>query len=229
MPQKTGQFGRFFFGFASVCLAAVTYNNWVLGRWLNPILFKANGSVSEFSVHGQPHYWLFRLLDITSGLLLVFAALLFVNRLGGSGFGRLVLTFMVLLGAANVADALSTLPCSETLSAQCNIPVSLSLSHYQVPAHGYSSTIIALCYLLLPLAGLGWSLRRQLWPATLISAVTVVDALVSLGLALANYANSRTLSVRTSGAGQEIQMVILGFWLVVFYFLVWQVQTNPKD
>ena len=217
MPQSARLSHKTAAGFAAVVVGALAYNNWLLGHWLNPAMFKANGSVSEFSVSSQPHYWVFRLLDIISGMLLVAAAWLFINHFGPSRAGRWLLILTAILGLANIADAISTLPCSETLSRRCQVPVSLSLSHYQVPAHGYSSTVIAFCYFFLPLAGLLWAGRQRLWPVVAISAVVLADALTSLGLAIANYLNSHSLSVRTSGAGQEIEMSLLAVWLIVSY------------
>jgi hypothetical protein len=201
----------------AICLAAITYNNWSLGAWLNPTLFKDNGSVSEFSVHSQPHFLIFRLLDITSGLLLIAGAGLFAKWFRLSRAGQAVLALTAILGVANIVDALTTLPCSETLSRQCLVPVTISLSHYQVPAHGYSSTVIALCYLLLPLAGLAYGLKRKLWFISALSFLVVADAVTSFVLALANYIHDRSLTVRTSGAGQEVEMMILGIWLIGFY------------
>jgi hypothetical protein len=209
-------------------LGALLYNNWLLGNWLNPNLFKNNGSVSEFSVHSQPHALVFRSLDIISGLLIVIIARMFANQLWRSKHEKIILLATTILGLANIMDALRALPCSETLSNKCVIPVSISLSHYQVPAHGYSSTAIALCYFLLPLMGLIYALKRRLWFISTISFLAVADALASFVSALINYIHSRSLSVYTSGAGQEVEMIILAIWLAAFYVSVVRDKARPQ-
>lgn len=212
----------------SVIAAALTYNNWFLGPWLNPILFSKSGSISEYSVAGQPHYLVFRLLDILSGLLLTVIAVLFINTLAKSRVGKLILVTTFILGVANIADALAALPCSETLNNHCVIPVSISLSHYQVPAHGYSSTLIALCYFLLPLAGVMYGLGRRSQFILITSSLVVADALASFVSAIINYIHNHSLSVRTSGTGQEVGMIILAVWLIGFYLYI-QRFSQPKD
>ena len=203
-----------------VGLAAITYNNWALGSWLNPLLSKNNGSISEFSISGQPHYLVFRILDVLSGILLIATAALFVKNLDGSRPGRFILAVTAVMGIANIADALITLPCSVTLSSTCSIPVRISFSHYQMPAHAYSSIALAVCYFLLPLAGLVYGLRQKHRLSIAVSALTLGSALYSLGSALGHYIHIHSFTVRASGGGQEAEMIILVVWLVVFYLSV---------
>jgi hypothetical protein len=206
--------------YSVVALTALTYNNWLLGTWLNPLLFNHNGSVSELSVSAQPHSLVFRLLDVVAGLLLVATAVLFIRQLQESKTGKFILIVTALMGVANIADAINTLPCSETLSQACQVPVSISLSHFQVPAHGYSSSVIAVCYLLLPLGGLFLAYRKRFWPLTVLSLLMVAESLASLGSALANYARHHGVTVQTSGRGQEWEMIVLAAWLIGFYFYI---------
>src|SRR5579862_3043493 len=154
-------------------LAGLTYNNWLLGVWLNPDLVKANGSISEYSAISQPHHLVFKGLDVISGLLLVGLAYAWRAKLWSSRSGRAIVIGTAVLGVANIFDALASLPCSETLDKNCYVPVSISPSHFQVPAHGYSSTVIAICYLVLPLAGLIFAYHRRLKVMALVSLITV--------------------------------------------------------
>lgn len=198
-------------------LAGLVFNNWVLGPWLNPVLFKVDGSISEFSISNQPHYWVFRSLDMVAGAALILLAYVSIGELGKSRLGKFILIVTAVLGISNIADAIFTLSCSETLSTSCSIPVKVSLSHYQVPAHAYSSVSIALCYFLLPLGGLIYGLRSRVRPIVIISSVALGSAVYSFGSALGNYIRVHSLTVRASGDGQGVEMIIVSLWLLVFY------------
>lgn len=196
-------------------LAALTFNNWVLGPMLNKTLFDKNGSVSEFSALNQPYYWVFRSLDILSGLLMIILAIALKQFIDGRAkTGRVLIGGLFLLGVSNAIDALLPLSCSETLSSACKVPVSISLSHFQVPPHAYSSVLIAICYLVLPIAGLLYALGRKINLLIIISTVSILIALYSLLSAILQYESQNSLSVRTSGLGQEVQMAFLGLWLI---------------
>jgi len=214
--------------YSVVSTAVLAFNNWVLGRWLNPVLFNHNGAVSEFSVPTQPHSLVFRMLDIAAGLLLVATAALFIHDLKNSKIGKSILIITAVLGVANAADAIDTLRCSETLSRACQIPVSLSPAHFQVPAHGYSSSIIAVCYFLLPLAGLLLIYKKRFWPGIILSLLVVVESLVSLGSALANYVRLHNITVQASGSGQEWEMLIFTLWILGFYAYIQRSESNNE-
>jgi len=201
---------------AAAVLAGLTFNNWLLGPFLNARLFGADGSISEFSVRGQPDFWVFRGLDIAAGLLLIGLAYLLKDALKGRRYGQLLLIATAALGLANVADALAPLSCSETLDGACKIAVRLSHG-YSVPAHAYSSVAVAICYFLLPLSGLLFGRAIKSRFLTLSSGLLVILALYSFVSAVVNYIRISSLTVRTSGAGQEVQMLLLGLWLAAFY------------
>ena len=206
-------------GITLAAAALLTYNNWLLGPYLNRELFLRNGSVSEFSAITQPHHWIFRGLDILSGALLILFSFYLARRITRASIGGKVLIFgSAILGAANIFDALFALRCSETLNAGCSIGVSLSPSHFQMPAHGYSSVIIACCYLLLPLAGFLYGVAKQHKVLIFFSAVAAAMALESLLSAIFQYLSLQSLTVHTSGTGQEIQMLALAVWYVCLAF-----------
>lgn len=212
-----------------ITLAALSYNNWLLAPLLNPVLFSKNGSVSEFSVLTQPHYFVFRALDILAGLLLAATVIFFAGQLYSDRYGKLILITTFILGAANIADALAALPCSETLNAACRIPIVISFNGYNVPTHAYSSTVIAVCYLLLPLFGLLYGLRNKSRYISLSSAALVIMALASFVLAVLDYIKIHGLTVHTTGRGQEIQMIILAVWIIGFYLFIDFRHTKTED
>lgn len=204
---------------AIAALAALTFNNWLLGPFLNKELFVKNGSVSEFSAMTQPHYWVFRGLDIVSGGLFILLALVMSQQPLLSSKARMVLIWgTAVIGAANIIDALFTLQCSETLNAACRLPVNISLNHFQMPSHGYSSVVIAICYFALPLAGFMYSIARKSRELMILSALAMAMALESFLSAIFQYIVHNSFSVKTSGVGQEVQMVVIGVWLIVWAF-----------
>jgi hypothetical protein len=210
-------------------LAAATFNNWLLAPLFNYHLFASNGSVSEFSAVDQPYYLVFRTLDVFSGLLFVLLALLLAQFLKQKDRWRHVLILgLAVLGIANIMDAVFTLPCSETLDKACKVPINVSLRHLEIPSHGYSSTIIAICYFLLPLAGIIYGRAREFKYLTVFSVIAALVALFSFGSAIAEYANEQAFSVRTSGISQEAQMIVMGIWLATWAFDVCKPKIRGK-
>lgn len=200
---------------AIAALAALAFNNWLLGPLLNKLLFSSNGSVSEFSAITQPHYWVFRGLDIVSGSLFIILALLMSQKLSVVSKARTVLLWgTAIMGTANIIDALFSLPCSETLDSGCSLPVNISLNHFQMPSHGYSSIIIAICYFALPLAGFVYASAQKSRDLMVLSIIALAVALESFLSAILQYSVHRTFSVKSLGLGQEVQMTIMGIWLV---------------
>lgn len=194
-------------------LAAITYNNWLLGPFLNPVLWRHNGSVSEYSVASQPAHFLFRSFDIIAGILLIYLGLRLFRLLIDRPLGRLSAVLLAVLGFANIMDAAFVLPCSQTLSSACDVPLSLSFHNFQLPAHAYSSSLIGICYFLAPLAVLIYSLKAKLNNLAAISTVILLDSLYALVSALAEYQRNGGPTTKTTGAGQEIEMLLLGIWL----------------
>ena len=205
-------------------VAGVFFNNWLLGPILNPHLFSNNGSVSEFSAGGQPYAWIFRALDVLSGLLMVVLALVARRVMVRAKISSWLAGTALVLGLANAVDALFVISCSNTVSPNCNIPINLSPSHFQLPSHAYSSIIIGVCYLLLPALGFWYAHRQKSMLLKMASAVAVLVAVASGTSAFTQYVVNSSLSVKTSGGGQEFQMMILALW-----FIAWGWTLSKKD
>lgn len=204
---------------AIIFLAALSFNNWLLALVFNrPLLFRG-GSVSEFGVPTQPYSWVFRSMDILAGTLLIILAIWQAKhaRSNAAGF-RILVVATTVLGIANAIDGLLPLSCSETMDAGCNIPVSISLTHFAMPHHAYSSIAIGLCYLLLPLAGYVYAGRLKLRFFSLVSAALLATALLSLVSVTREYISKGSFSVHTWGFAQEVQMTLLGLWFISWFF-----------
>ncbi len=207
-------------------LASLGFNNWLLGLFLNYHLLSHRGAISELSAIGQPHQLVFRSLDVISGALFVALAVLFIKAISrGRGYLLLVLGTAA-LGLANAIDALYPLPCSETLSNSCVIPVHVSLSQFNIPSHGYSSILIAICYLLLPVGGWLYANHYKLKNLRLASVSLVVLALAYLTASIIQYAITGSFSDKAWGPTQEVQMLSLGVWFIV---LARAVQPKPSQ
>ncbi len=209
------------FGVIILGLCVISFNNWILALFLNhTLLFKA-GSVSELSAATQPHAWIFRCLDLLAGISMIALALLVSKKMGSvSKVGRWLIIATFILGIANVVDAILPLRCSETLEVNCVEPVNLSLSHFSIPSHGYSSVIISVGYFALPLLGFLYARRSGQRPFMLVSAITVAASIVSLFSAVTGYIITQSFSERALGPSQELQMLLLGFWFISWYLAV---------
>ncbi len=207
--------------------ATATFNNWFLGILLNGPLFLKGGAVSEFSASGQPYALVFRSLDIMSGLLFIAAALLLLQyQIARQRLSHLVLIGLTaVFGAANMVDALIPLRCSVTRAMSCDTPVHLSLAHFTMPSHGYSSVVIALCYLVLPLAGYVLAHRVHLIAFKTVSLALLMIAAVSLVAAGSEYLFSHTFSERAWGPSQELQMLAFSLWFITWYKAILPSQT----
>ncbi len=208
---------------AILWLAVLTFNNWLLAIIFNRPLLMHDGSVSEFSVLTQPHAWLFRVLDSLSGILFLVVALVIARSIKWrSASGWLLISGVVLLGAGNFFDALMPLQCSETLSNTCSVPVSLSLHHFVLPTHAYSSIAIGISYFLLPLGGYIYARQNKLKAFSYVSGLLLLVAMVSFASVIGQYVAKNTFSIRTFGMTQETQMLLIGLWFLAW----WQVRVG---
>ncbi len=214
--------------FAVLLGATLTFNNWLLAVVLNRTLFLRGGAVSELSALGQPYAVVFRSLDIISGLLFITAAALLLQyqvlRRLKTYYALIGLT--AVFGVANTIDALIPLRCSVTLAASCETPVHISLSHFTIPSHGYSSVIIALCYLALPVVGYLFAHRAKMAAFKAVSLALIAIAGVSFVAVSADYLFLHTLSERAWGPSQELQMLAFSLWFIAWYAAQLPVQTR---
>lgn len=199
-------------------LAVLAFNNWLLGLIFDRRLLLHGAAVSELSVPSVPHAWLFRVLDIVSGVLFIVVALILAKRPPKKGKSHVFLiTGTLVLGIANIVDGLFPLHCSDTANAACTIPVRISLTHFALPDHAYSSIIIGASYLALPLAGLIYSWLHKLRAFMIVSGVATIAALVSFATAIEHYIIKNSFSVHTLGFSQEAQMLLFGIWFIFWY------------
>lgn len=213
--------------------AAIAFNNWVLALLLNRQLLFKGGSVSELTVHGQPHAILFQSLDVIAGILFSIFVLLVGKFMSKTGKSMQVLVYGGLIfGIANVVDALLSLPCSNTLDKACSIPITINWSHFNFPSHGYSSVLIAVFYFVLPLAGIYYARAEKNQLFLKASVVTLLVALASLVSAGWEYLSLHAFSVKASGWAQGAQMLVLGLWFIFWYLAVRRgvsLAADPKD
>ena len=202
--------------FILACVAALCFNNWLLGFVLNPDLIFKGGAVSELSAAGQPYLIIFRSLDIVSGILFIAIGTSVLIHYRNCRSSILLGLATITLGVSNTVDALKNLPCSETLTKACAIPVDVSNSHFTIPQHGYSSVAVALCYLLLPLAGLFYGRRINSRRIMIISGVLLSLAACYIIASTSEYIITKSFTEKAKGPSQEIQMLLLGIWFVIW-------------
>ncbi len=214
--------------FAILLTATLTFNNWVLALLLNRPLFLHGGAVSELSAFGQPSAVVFRSLDIISGLLFITAAALLLQyqQLHGLKTYYVLIVLTAIFGIANTVDAMIPLRCSVTLAMACETPIHIGLRHLTIPSHGYSSLIIAVCYLALPLVGYLFAHHAKLLAFKTISLALLAIAIVSMVAVAAEFLVVHTVSERAWGPSQELQMIAFSLWFIAWYAAILPVDTR---
>lgn len=187
--------------------AALLFNNWLFALLLNTKIIRKGGSISELSAASQPAHLLFRSLDILAGLALAAAGYLLLKKTPWRPLAPIV----VALGAADIVDALLPLHCAGSVDRFCNSSVSLSLSRWSVPEHSYSSIIIGICYLLLPVISMFYIQTRRFLAASLLSLLTT---LIFFALLFTESLRGSYSGQSLVGYSQMIQMLFFGWWLV---------------
>jgi hypothetical protein len=191
-------------------LCALAFNNWLLGLALNHHLIFAGGSISELSALTQAYHQVFRWLDVLSGILFITCAAIIFGS-ATSTVKRAMVYVLAITGVAQVVDALMAMPCSGTVDQNCVVPVNLSLSHFYIPPHTYSSMVLGVCFLVMPILGLLIKTsRRFFW---YLSLITILVTLAFFGILLGASQNGYFVANAAVGLSQEIQMLILGLWL----------------
>ena len=213
-------------------LAVATFNNWVISLFFHNSLILHGGEISELSVTGQPHALLFRSLDVISGILFVFfATLILFKTINKTKKYSVLIVTTVALGISNMLDALFPLRCSATNNPSCIININLNPSHFVFPSHGYSSVLIALCLLILPLFGffIAKSIKSQQFKV--ISLVTfVANVLINL-IVIYQYIINHTYRVPSIGiVSVDIQnclpIFLLGVWFISWLLAFYSTKTN---
>lgn len=96
-------------------LAAVAYNSWPLGFWLNPRVSYGGGLASELEGLRQPYNWVFVLLDVVTGALVMTAVVMLWHH-HRSKLSRWTLACFALFGLLTIADALLPMPCEPSVA-----------------------------------------------------------------------------------------------------------------
>jgi hypothetical protein len=100
-------------------LAALVYNSWPLGYWLNPAVAR-HDLASNLSAGGQPYNWLFTGGDILTGIVVLLLAAILWHKFGRTSAGRLLAIGYVLFGVFTAVSTLLPLGCSAT-DPRCGI------------------------------------------------------------------------------------------------------------
>ena len=194
-------------------VASLFLNNWLLGLIFNRGLLLHGGSVSELSALTMPHGWIFRFLDVATGILLGAASFILYKANNQWSYWPWIYRLTFLLGLASIVDALLPLPCSSTMDADCSAPVKFNFHEISFPHHLYSSVVIGTCFLLLPAVGYYYGRYRDSWVLKVSSLVTFALTIIFLGCLLADSLSSGALAEKLAGYSQDIQMLAFGTWL----------------
>ena len=96
-------------------LAGILYNSWPLGFLLNPQVSFGGGMASELEGLHQPYNWVFVLLDIVTGaLVLTIVVMLWRERM--REMGKIALISFALFGLFTIVDALLPMPCAPSIA-----------------------------------------------------------------------------------------------------------------
>ena len=143
---------KFWLAVSAAVAAGVVYCSWPLGYYLNPVVSR-RGLASELEALHQPYNWLFILLDVLSGVLVMAVAIL-LWRAHKDRLRRIILVNFALFGLLTILDALMPMSCEPSLRA-CP-----SLSHQPLLIlHGVVSIAASVCLFIS--AVLVWWTRRR--------------------------------------------------------------------
>jgi hypothetical protein len=182
---------------AAGLLAAVLANAYLLAGPLGSRLSAVNSLVSELEVPGQPTSTPLRLVDATTGLLIVIFAVGLLLRLPRQARNTVGVLFLALFGIATVADTAYPMTCTPSTDPSCRRIVD-NLS---------------------PLA----QLHHPHTICSVIAVFSVVMAMLLLSRAPAVRAWSPWLGPASAGAGilvstfnvAELPLIALGRWVGV--------------
>jgi hypothetical protein len=138
-------------------VAAVIYDSWPLGPWLNPAI-GTKGLASELEATGQPYNWVFVGGDVVSSILILGLCYWLWRQIRSARRQKLVTGALIgtaLFGIGTIVDALLPLNCDATLQ----VCPSFHQDHLLL-IHGIFS-IGASFFLFVGLALLWWQRRRN--------------------------------------------------------------------
>jgi hypothetical protein len=106
-------------GSISAIIAAACYSSFLLSPWTDPASSASSGFVSELEDPGQPFAWLFRTSDVVAGLGILVAAWVLWRLVVGRRWAATGVALFALTGASSVLDAVTSMQCDPSTSAQC--------------------------------------------------------------------------------------------------------------
>ncbi len=192
--------------------SGILYNSWPLGYWLNPLVSR-RGLASELQAMNQPYNWLFVLLDVISGLLVMIVALLLWRRSRYLA-QKIALATFAFFGVMTIVSAVVPMNCEPSLT------VCPSLTQQPLLLmHGISS-ILASVSLFVSVCVMWWQ-KHQHKSAKLMSMVLV--GWIAFGVV-------STYFFFVPGPGyiaQHYYITLCSLWIALLPFMV-NVQVQPK-
>lgn len=186
--------------------AGAVYNSWPLGFWLNPKVSNGGGLASELEGLHQPYNWIFILLDIVTGaLVMAVVALLWQKRM--RLLGKVALINFALFGLFTILDALLPMPCepSVTMCPAWTAQPMLIL-------HGVAS--IGAAVALFVSAAIVWHLRRVHTNGLLMQLLMIVWAVAGF---LSFYF---FITPGPAYLSQDYYLILCGIWVAVMPALI---------
>ena len=182
-------------------LAAMLYNSWPLGFFLNPKVSYGGGLASDLESSHQPYGWVFVALDIITGaLVLVAVAVLWRRR--PTRNETIILASFALFGIFTIADALLPIPCEPTLT------ICVGWTHQpMILLHGAVSVGAALFLFVSAMAA--WY-RRRVWHTPVTTRFIMLGWLMTGVLSVVFFV--------TPGPGyvsQDYYLIICGIWIAL--------------
>lgn len=209
--------------FVTLC-AGVLYSSWPLGYWLNPVA--SQGLASNLEATHQPYNWLFVLLDIASGLLVLAASWwlwrlmkktdLPLLRYAVLGFG--------LFGLLTAIDALLPIDCVDVLN-RCG-------SVFSDPAfivHGIVS-IGSIVGLTVSIMSVWWLVIRDRQAARSLRWLLHGTMFLWFGFGVVTAA--LIVEARSSTLSQHLFITVCSLWMVALPYVAWralQVKQSALD
>lgn len=198
-------------------IAGLCYASWPLGYWLNPS--GARGLASNLEALHQPYNWLFVLLDVLSGLLIVAAVwwLLRVVRKRkhkNQQWLEAVVIGLGLFGLLTALDALLPLNCVE--STQSCLP---PLEDPYFVIHGLVS-IGSIAGLTLSLVGLWWLLARD--KRSKIASKLIIDGLLIVWIGFGVGTAILIARDRSSAPSQHVFILLCSALVIIIPYFVYQ-------
>jgi hypothetical protein len=200
--------------------AGVLYNSWPLGYVLNPVANR--GLASNLEGLGQSYNWLFIVLDILSGLVVVATAVILYDRNRRSRHWLLDWSIISygLFGFLTALDALVPVDCLDTVQ-RCNI---LS-GHPLIILHGLAS-LGSIGFLTFSIIGLWYLLAFEQRAVRPLRWLLYAIGLGWFGFGIAT--GVFLLDKRSSALSQHLFIVVCALWIALLPYLVFVVVNGPR-